>query len=67
MLDYVVKLTRTPSEMTRDDVSSLREVGFDDGAIFDIAQITALFAYYNRVADGLGLDPEPEWSDPVNR
>ena len=62
MLDYVVKLTRTPSEITRDDVSRLREAGFDDGAIFDIAQITSLFAYYNRVADGLGIDLESDMS-----
>ncbi len=33
MLDFAVKLTRTPSEMTEDDVKKLREQGFDDMAI----------------------------------
>jgi uncharacterized peroxidase-related enzyme len=61
MLDYVVKLTLRPAEMTRDDVRRLRGHGFDDTAIYDIAQITALFAYYNRLADGLGIEDEPEW------
>ena len=61
MLDYVVKLTLTPAEMRREDVETLRGHGFDDTAIYDIAQITALFAYYNRVADGLGIEDEPEW------
>ena len=61
MLDYVVKLTSTPAEMTRADVETLREHGFDDTAIYDIVQIAALFAYYNRLADGLGIDDEPEW------
>ncbi len=61
MLDFVVKLTATPAQMTRDDVERLRAVGFEDEAISDIVQITGLFAYYNRLADGLGIDCEPEW------
>ena len=58
MLDYVAKLTRTPSEVTRDDVQALRDAGFDDRAILDIAQITAYFAFVNRTADGLGVTLE---------
>jgi uncharacterized peroxidase-related enzyme len=61
MLDFVVKLTLRPSKMTEGDVAKLRELGFDDTAIHDIVQITGLFAYYNRLADGLGIDSEPEW------
>lgn len=60
MLDYAVRLTSTPGDMRREDVEKLREHGFSDGAIHDIVQVTALFAYYNRLADGLGIDPEPE-------
>jgi uncharacterized peroxidase-related enzyme len=59
MLDYAMKLTLTPWAMNREDVEALRQVGFDDVAIHDIAQVTALFAYFNRLADGLGIDPEP--------
>jgi uncharacterized protein YciW len=33
----------------------LREVGFDDRAILDIAQITAYSAFVTRLADGLGV------------
>jgi uncharacterized peroxidase-related enzyme len=61
MLDYAVKLTRTPGEMAEGDILALREVGFDDEQIHQIAQVTALFNYYNRVVDGLGTDPEPDW------
>ncbi|MCH9684568.1 MAG: peroxidase [Deltaproteobacteria bacterium] len=61
MLDYAVKLTRTPQTMTRDDVEALRTAGFSDAAISHIAQVTALFNYYNRIADGLGIEPEPDW------
>lgn len=59
MLDFAAKLTRTPSQMTEADVAALRAHGFDDAAIHDVVQITALFNYYNRLADGLGIDPEP--------
>lgn len=61
MLDYAVKLTRTPWKIVAADIDALREQGFSDTAIHDIAQVTALFAYFNRLADGLGIDPEPDW------
>ena len=61
MLDFAIKLTQTPSAMTESDVATLRAHGFDDVAIHDIVQVTAMFNYYNRVADGLGIDPEPDW------
>ena len=59
MLDFAERLNREPSAMTRADVAALRAAGFDDTAIHDIVQITGFFAYYNRLADGLGIDPEP--------
>ena len=59
MLRFAVKLTRTPSAMTREDVEGLRAAGLDDAAIHDVVQVTGFFNYYNRLADGLGIDPEP--------
>lgn len=64
MLDFAAKLTRAPGEMTRQDVKRLREHGFDDSAVFDIVQITALFNYYDRLADGLGVELDAEFADP---
>ena len=60
MLDFCVKLTRSAHEMSADDVEELRRHGFDDGAIHDIVQVAAMFNYYTRLADGLGIDLEPE-------
>jgi uncharacterized peroxidase-related enzyme len=60
MLDFAVKLAREPRAMTRDDVEALRRAGFADPAILEIVQVTGFFSYYNRLADGLGIDPEPE-------
>ncbi len=62
MLDYAAKLTRAPAAVTAADVQMLREAGFADHAILDIAQITAYFAFVNRIADGLGVALEGYWS-----
>ena len=55
ILAYAMKLTASPGAMIEDDVLALRRVGLDDTAIHDVAQVTALFNYYNRLADGLGI------------
>ena len=65
MLDYVVKLTRTPGDVVGADVDSLREHGFDDRAIHDMCAITAYYAFVNRMADGLGVELEPGRDEPV--
>lgn len=61
MLEFSVELTAKPGSMTREHVEELRDHGFSDEAIHDIVQVTALFNYYNRIADGLGIDDEPDW------
>jgi uncharacterized peroxidase-related enzyme len=55
---FAEKLTKTPGDMERADVERLRAAGFDDRAIHDATQAVAYFNYINRVADGLGTDPE---------
>ena len=62
ILDFAYKLTRTPGDMSREDVDRLRQLGLDDATIHDVVQVTGLFNYYDRLADGLGIDPEPEFS-----
>ena len=63
MLEYVEKLTRTPGEMTRSDIESLRSVDFSDRDILDIATVAAYYAYVNRIADGLGVELETWGTD----
>ena len=58
MLDYALKLTRTPGEMSEADVALLRAHGFDDRGIHDVCAVTAYFAFVNRIADGLGVELE---------
>ena len=61
MLNYAVKLTREPWEMTAQDVVVLREHGFSDNAILDVNQVTGYYAFVNRLADGLGVELEAHW------
>ena len=61
MLEYAVKLTRRPGEMTRSDIEKLRTAGFSDRDMLDIAEAVAYYAYVNRIAQGLGVQLET-WS-----
>jgi len=63
MLDYALKLTKTPWDMTKNDVEKLRQEGFSDAAILDINQVTGYYAFANRLADGLGVELEAFWTD----
>jgi alkylhydroperoxidase family enzyme len=67
MLRYVAKLTRTPGQMTEDDVQQLRDAGFSDQAISDIAANCALFAFFLRIVDGLGASLEPGMEEDARR
>lgn len=60
MLRFAVKLTKTPAAITQADVEGLRQVGFSDLDILHIVEVTAYYAYSNRIADGLGI-PLEDW------
>ena len=63
MLEYAEKLTLRPSEVTEEDIVELRSVGFNDEDILMTVEVTAYYAYVNRIADGLGVQVEP-WFTP---
>lgn len=63
MCDFAVKLTLRPGAMKESDVASLRDHGFDDNQITIATQVIGYFNYINRIADGLGVDPE-DWMTP---
>lgn len=65
MLDFAVKMTKHSHRMTERDVQALREAGFNDQAILQIAMIAGWFNYANRIADALGLGKDvPAYSPP---
>ena len=66
MLGYAVKLSLEPWNMGEADVQKLRDAGFSNHGILDIAHVTGYYAYVNRLADGLGVDLESFWKENVN-
>ena len=61
MLDYALKITKTPVDCHEGDIIELRELGFSDEAIFDIAEVTAMFNFTNRLASATGMQPNEEY------
>ena len=66
MLDYAVKLSLEPWNMGEADVQKLRDAGFSNHGILDIAHVTGYYAYVNRIADGLGVELEAFWKENIN-
>ena len=60
---YEVKLTATPHEISEADRQGLRDLGFSDEDIFDIAEVAGFFNYTNRVAHAVDMMPNLEYHD----
>lgn len=58
LVDYALKLTRTPYAVTEADIAALRQAGLSDAAIHDAAAIVAYFNFVNRMASGLNVELE---------
>ena len=55
-MNYAVKLTTNPQNISPDDIEKLRINNVDDGEILEINQVAAYFAYANRMVLGLGIN-----------
>jgi len=62
-----VRVARTPAAVRRREVESLRKFGLTDRDILDAVEVISYFNYINRVADALGIDPEPEMRETFKR
>ena len=60
MCKFAEMVTRAPAALTARHLETLRLHGLSDGDILDAVQVISYFNYINRVADALGIDPEPE-------
>ncbi len=54
-LRYSKKVTENASKLVDSDAEALYAVGWDENALMNIVEICALFAMYNRLADGTGV------------
>jgi uncharacterized peroxidase-related enzyme len=61
MLDFAVQLTKESASVEEKDRQALRDVGFSDRDIWDIASVAGFFNMTNRVASGTDMRPNPEY------
>ena len=54
-LRYSKKVTENASKLVAGDADALYAAGWDENALMNIVEICALFAMYNRLADGTGV------------
>ena len=61
MCGFAVTITETPAEVTDEDLDRLRDHGFSDTEIWDIASASALFNLSNRMAHVADMRPNEEF------
>lgn len=71
LLHFAQKLTHESYRNTPEDIQKLRDTGWTEPQIAEAVYITAMFGFFNRVANGFGLD-DPKYfemkgePDPVS-
>ncbi len=63
MLEFAEKLTLSSSKVEERDRQALRDAGFTDRDIWDIASVAGFFNMTNRVASATGMEPNPEYHE----
>ena len=61
MLDFAHKMTVTPDAIVAEDRSALRNAGFDERSIWDIAAVAAFFNLSNRMATAVDMMPNADY------
>jgi len=61
MLDFSTKLTDTVDSIEEADRQALRDAGFDDKDIWDIANVAGFYNMTNRVASAVDMQPNMEY------
>ena len=61
MLDFAVKLTLTPWAIEEADRAVLRQAGFGERDLWDIAAVASFFNMSNRMASAVDMRPNPEY------
>lgn len=61
MLDFAAKMTTASATVEEPDRQALRDVGFSDRDIWDIANVAGFFNMTNRVASATAMRPNDEY------
>jgi len=61
MLEFAEKLTLASARTEEADRQALRDAGFSDRDIWDIASVTGFYNMTNRIASATGMQPNPDY------
>ena len=61
MLNFAVKMTVNSREMEESDRQDLRNTGFSEADIWDIAAVAGFFNMTNKMASAVDMRPNPEY------
>ncbi len=61
MLGFAEKVTKESAAVGEDDRQALRDAGFSDRDIWDIANVVGFFNMTNRVASATGMQPNADY------
>lgn len=61
MLDFAVLITNASATIEEEDRDILREAGFSERDIFDIAAVASFYNMSNRMASATDMRPNPEY------
>ncbi|HYH81368.1 MAG TPA: peroxidase-related enzyme [Longimicrobium sp.] len=60
MLDYAEALTRQPATVGLERVVAMRDAGLSDDDVLSVNLVVAYYNFVNRIAEGLGVELDPE-------
>jgi uncharacterized peroxidase-related enzyme len=61
MLAFAAKVARSSAEIAETDRQALRDAGFSERDIWDIAAVASFFSMSNRMASAVGMRPNDEY------
>lgn len=60
LCEYAEAISRSTQNASEMKVRELIDVGWSEKALLEAVQVTSYFNYINRMAEGLGIEPETE-------
>jgi uncharacterized peroxidase-related enzyme len=61
VLDFAVKVTRTPLACEPEDLENLKSHGLTEEEVWDVIEIAAMYNFTNRMASATGMIPNREY------
>lgn len=67
LLQFVAKLTATPSQMKQQDVEEVLAAGWSEQALEDAINVAGVFSHVNRLVDAFGIEGNPRYFDRIGK